>query len=711
LGPEVLNENNERLSKAFSGGMLYPRFAGLDMNNDGLEDILAIDYSNYELSVFIATKQNGAVSYHFDNRYADYIPDLYAWIITYDYNHDGKKDLFTYASSGAALSVYKNVSDAQGVSFELIAQELKYRDGNFDYSVRVITNDIPVIEDIDGDGDMDILTFDNAGANVTFYQNQGVELHGNADTLDFLVATDCWGRFQEEDSTHLIRFAPTCLFDKAQGSNRHQGSNMLALDSDEDGDMDILLSDVDYEYVTLLENGWNPKSSSGHNRDTIIAAYPEYPKPESFDVSVFPSLNYLDVDNDGVRDLLLAPSHSKGTFSTVNTWLYKNYGKDNKPDFRLEEYGFLQKDMLDLGEFSRPQFFDYDGDGDQDLFVGAPLPQIENQIDSVVYRIVLFENTGSSSQASFKFKDNDYLGLSKLGLVSFSHAFGDANNDGTIDLLLGTLRGRITFFSNKNAPHLAADFRPKRTVFMKVDVRGQSAPQVFDLNSDRKNDLLVGDELGFLSYYEWVNDTLILKDSTFGGIELHTDSLGGYATPVIGDFDDDDKNELMVAASGGGVFYYDDIDLSRKKFPSTRVIHNDLTDWYAGEDLGSNTQLSTADLDGDGLHELLVGGRRGGLLFYEPDFILFDAIANGYVDKPTLELYPNPNKGSFFIGGDWLEQESYVLRIYGLDGRMCSEQELEGERIVHTDQLRSGVYMAVVTLNSGLSISQEFLVD
>lgn len=707
----MYNEKNERLSKAFAGGMLYPRFAALDMNNDGLEDILSIDYSNFELAVFIAAKENGGVTYRFDNRYADLIPNLYAWIITYDYDHDGKKDLFTYASSGAALSVYRNVSDANGVNFQLVAQELKYRDGFFDYSVRVITNDIPVIEDIDGDGDMDILTFDNAGANVTFYQNQGVELHGNADTLDFLVATDCWGRFQEEDSTHLIRFAPTCLFDKARGNSKHQGSNMLALDSDEDGDMDILLSDVDYEYVTLLENGWNPNSVAGHNRDTIIAAYPEYPKPASFEVPVFPSLNYLDVDNDGVRDLLLAPSHSKGTFLTVNTWLYKNHGKDNKPDFRLEEYGFLQKDMLDLGEFSRPQFFDYDGDGDQDLFVGAPLPQIENQIDSVVYRIVLFENTGTSSQASFKFKDNDYLGLSKLGLVSFSHAFGDANNDGTIDLLLGTLRGRVTYFSNKNAPNMAADFRTKRTGFMKVDVMGQGTPQVYDVNGDGKNDLLVGDELGYLSYYEWSNDTLSLKDSTFGGVELPIDSLGGYAVPVIGDFDKDGKNELIVSAAGGEVFFYDDIDLTKKKFPSTRVIHNDITDWYAGEDLGSNTHLSTVDLDGDGLHELVVGGRRGGLLFYEPDFILYDAISEDHTDKPTLKLYPNPNIGAFSIGGEWLGKESSVLRIYGLDGRTHTTQKLNGESTIRLEHLPKGMYMAIVTLNSGLTISQEFLVN
>lgn len=711
-GPDVYNENNRLLKDPFTGGFYYPRFAGLDVNRDGLSDIISTDYVQVHNKVFVAQKVGGKITYKYDAQYEDAVPTLRDWVITYDFDHDGRRDLFTYAESGGAMTIHRNISQNGRLAFELVTKEQMYRDQGKEYFLRVVTNDVPVIEDIDGDGDVDVLTFDQGGGNVTFYKNHSVELHGHPDTLDFRIATQCWGRFTEEDQTHRIRLAPRCIFEgnKRSSKKKHQGSNMLAIDYDNDGDMDMLLSDVDYEHVTLLENGWNPETSNGHYRDTIIASYTEYPSKSPFDVRFFPSLSYLDLDDDGVRDLILAPSGTKGAFDVVNCWFYKNHGKETSPDFRLADEGFLQEEMLDLGEFSNPKLFDYDADGDLDLFVGAPLPKVHDSSEEI-HRLVLFENTGTSKKPVFRLKDNDYLNLSQLKLFDFSHGFGDANNDGTIDLFFGTIWGKVMLFPNKNGSDKPADFGPRIKAYDSMDVIGQANPCVYDVNGDGKNDFLIGDEQGSIFYFEWYQDSLVLRDSFFGDIRLRRDTFGGNATPVMADFDGDGRPELMVGTASGQVFFYDDVDYKQQVFEHVPVMYNELIGWFGSANVGANTHLCTGDLNGDGHHELLVGGRTGGLLYFAPDFIrnvaaepIPDAFQNTW-------LYPNPSKGLLRIETDILQGDAGLLKLYALDGREVAQFTIAHGVTLQIEHLNAGTYLAVMTLHSGKAITQKVVLE
>lgn len=57
--------------------------------------------------------------------------------------------------------------------------------------------DIPAIEDVDGDGDLDIITFSILGSQVEYHKNLSMERYGDCDSLDYELRNKCWGFFTE----------------------------------------------------------------------------------------------------------------------------------------------------------------------------------------------------------------------------------------------------------------------------------------------------------------------------------------------------------------------------------------------------------------------------------------------------------------------------------------------------------------------------------
>ena len=71
---------------------------------------------------------------------------------------------------------------------------------------------------------------------------------------------------------------------------------------------------------------------------------------------------------------------------------------------------FLQDEMIDLGKGSYPAFFDYNGDGLDDLVVGNYGYHVNN--NNPISSLALFENIGTSSFPEYDLIDeigNQYL--------------------------------------------------------------------------------------------------------------------------------------------------------------------------------------------------------------------------------------------------------------------------------------------------------------
>lgn len=122
-------------------------------------------------------------------KYADKFPHLEEWALLRDYNCDGKADIFTNGYGG--VTVWKNISSAGNLQFTLQTSALKSSYCAAVLNLALTGVDIPTIDDIDGDGDLDILTYDAGGINMQYHVNQSKELGYGCDSL--LFSKDCSG--------------------------------------------------------------------------------------------------------------------------------------------------------------------------------------------------------------------------------------------------------------------------------------------------------------------------------------------------------------------------------------------------------------------------------------------------------------------------------------------------------------------------------------
>ena len=147
-----------------------------------------------------------------------------------------------------------------------------------------------------------------------------------------------------------------------------------------------------------------------------------------------------DYDNDGDLDIFVTQ------FSDDYNTLYRNEGGRFFLDVSY---------LAGLGEVSLPfvgwgtDFFDYDNDGDLDLFVanGHVYPAVDDYPLGTSYaqRNFLFENLGDGKFVEVGAKSGSGLALEK---ISRGAAFGDYDEDGDLDILILNLDDTPTLLRN-----------------------------------------------------------------------------------------------------------------------------------------------------------------------------------------------------------------------------------------------------------------------
>lgn len=697
-------ESGTRLLSPWAGGLNYSSFSQIDLNFDGKNDIVAFDKvcnSGGKLRAFLNIGSPGVAKYKHSPEYQDMLPNLIEWALFFDYDSDGKSDIFTYTTGG--IKVFKNTSTASTVSFSLASSLLvsDYNPTGTPNVSNIPCNPVglPGIGDVDGDGDLDILTYSVFGIKIEYHKNMSMELYGNANSLVFKMVDDCWGDMQENSCQVYLSTCPypklyNSLINGDASKIAHSGSCIMCIDNDGDGDKDLVLGDVSCTTVEYVDNVGS--TSNAHIGDTT-KLYPNYPNKGSTTVikmNSFPCTYNLDIDNDGKKDLLASPNIVAGAENYQSVWYYKNTSSTPTVNFVIQKKNFLQEDMIEVGEGSYPVLFDADADGKKDLIVGN---LGYYSVNTNISRLAYYRNIGTNTAPSFSLITKDYQGLSSYNLYSMAPTFGDLDNDGDQDLIIGSTNGRVHYFQNLAGIGNPAVFGNYQSNYQNILGSNFVYPQLFDVDKNGTLDLLLGSQNGKISY--WKNSgnvaspTFTAQSTFLGGVNVKPYGYStGYSMPYM--YNDAGITKLMVGSESGNLYLYDNID-GNVLGTYNRV---DTTLFKLNE--GTRSAPCFEDITNDGKRDLFIGNQAGGLAFFNSANIYGVGI-NELHDNSNVTVYPNPCNEKLTVSINDNTYEEHTLKLVDILGKEAYFITTYNKTIeINCSNLSKGIYILMLTSRS-----------
>ena len=645
-------KNGFNLVNPWAGGANVPQLSAIDLNKDGVLDLIIFDKNGDQINCFINKGTQGEVDYHYAPEYNLLFPDLEDWVLLRDYDCDGQIDIFT--SNNGAIRVYKNSNASEELNFSLIGTILTDR-GTGPTNLYVSSVDIPHIGDLDFDGDLDILTFSIIGSHVEWHKNNSIEKFGSCDSLDFTLEDDCWGDFSENFSDNSVTLNDCAKKTETNPKEaKHSGSTVTALDLNNDSYFELLLGDVTFDNLVMLENSAPTENAFMVSQDVN---FPDY--NTSISLTKFPAAYYLDLNNDQQKDLIITPNGNNVSHNYENIWFYENTSSTDEVHLNLVQKNVLLDEMIEVGSGAHPVFFDYNKDGLMDLIVANYGYYITG--GNFNSQLALYENVGTLTEPLFEWITDDYAGL---GLLNFDNniipTFGDIDNDGDQDMLLGDSNGKIHLMKNIEI-NGEANFFMNSVNYLDIDVGSFASPFFIDLDRDGDLDLIIGSRQGQIFHYENQGDAneanLVLANDTLGNINL-TDPIynTAYTTPTI--IDTDNGYELFVGTEKGHLYHYNTID---DNLDGSFELVTDSMQLYSKS---IKTAPALFDLNNDGWSDLLIGLYTGGV------HLLWGGNLNEFstdeIKSQALTIYPNPSKGTFNISSKKLVSS---IGVYSLNGK------------------------------------------
>ena len=459
----------------------------------------------------------------------------------------------------------------------------------------------PALADIDGDGDVDILSADyhdgSPNGVVQVIENVGTAVSASwsvSDPNDWILTGDMETKvvpcdidndgdydFFRGDYGGVVLFSNTGTVYNLQVGNsvsiyNHVGAanDPAVCDIDGDNDFDLFVGGSG-SALKFIEN-------TGSVTQSVWASSVDYYS------GVLPVTTpvFVDLDGDNDYDLFCGNIYYENTGSvTQAVWAtaVTNYG----------------------GELSGtdPWFADIDNDADLD--------RIACNANGT---IILQENTGSVTNPVWDVSIPDYIAIDVLKYSSIE--FCDIDGDDDVDLFFGTSLGTITFYENEGDPVIAR-WKACVTNYAGISFTGSIRPVFCDIDADNDFDLFIGDQQGDVTFYENEGSR---TNASWGAPAYNyaNVAVSMYNAPEFFDIDGDSDYDLFVGKQLTGIKFVENTGTV------TEAAWADPVNDYGGMYLRSR-EFTFVDLDGDGDADCMSGETDGTLRFYENTGTVYSA--------------------------------------------------------------------------------------
>ncbi|QDV25278.1 FG-GAP repeat protein [Aureliella helgolandensis] len=359
----LLNDQSGKLGAVGKDILISPRLADhpenefrsvVDINHDGLDDLLALVGSPAQLAVFLATSEGALKVEAF---YPLPSGTVYGWLTTGDLNNDGNVDVVVATNDGPAVWLGTSSGELNPVNGSPFAF------GDFAF---FNTKEPGALADLNGDGNLDLLAtvselqgyYETPIGWVTFFGDGSGNLFFNRNTF--------------------LEFPEGYDFPIPASTPSHPNYAPLLLDYDHDGQLDYLVATTQDELTTLTVYSGK---GNGTFKPTVSTVQPGYTHVYGYQAA--------DFDGDGNLDVL--------GYSDLVVELFLGNGMGN---FTLAEgytnalYGSLTEPAGSSYRFAAISTADFNGDGIADVAASKSSHWISD-INENMNNVTFFANDGT----------------------------------------------------------------------------------------------------------------------------------------------------------------------------------------------------------------------------------------------------------------------------------------------------------------------------